>query len=207
MIHHKVEQNSDEWFSLRAGRIGGASIGKIMANYGKAFGQPAKDLAVKLAIEQITGVPIESGYTNGHMERGHEQEPVARAMYEEIMFCDVQPGGYFEHSVDQGVSPDGLVYDDGQIEIKSVIETTHYATIKRGSFDPAYTWQLYYSLMITGREWIDFVSYCATFPPGKRLFVFRVNAKDSDGQFDMINKRINEFRPLVEEAKETIMRQ
>lgn len=46
MIWHDVDQNSDEWMALR-GRVGGSSIGKIMANYGKAFGQPAQDLAVR----------------------------------------------------------------------------------------------------------------------------------------------------------------
>lgn len=206
-IFHQVEQNSDEWFALRCGRVGGSSIGKVMANFGKAFGQPARDLAVRLALEQVTGEKTESGYTNGHMERGHEQEPVARALYEERNFCEVQGGGYFSYFSDEGVSPDGLVYGNGIIEIKSVIETTHFATIKRNSFDPAYSWQIYNELRITGREWIDFVSFCATFPEGKRLFVHRVHAVDCTDKFKMIDDRMAEFRPLVEDAKRTIMEQ
>jgi hypothetical protein len=203
-IYHDIEQNSDEWFLLRAGRVGGSSIGKIMANYGKAFGQPAKDLAVKIAIEQITGKPIESTYTNGHMERGHEQEPIARALYEETTFCDVSNGGYFSMFSDQGVSPDGLVGEDGLIEIKSVIESVHYATVKRNSFDPSYIWQLYYGLMVTGREWVDFVSFCSNFPEGKRLYIHRVEADNCCKEFNMIDVRFSEFRQLVEEAKTTI---
>lgn len=206
-IHYDIEQNTDEWLSMRVGRVGGSSIGKIMANYGKSFGQPAQDLAVKIAIEQITGERNENGYTNVHMERGHEQEPIARALYEEKFFCDVQRGGFFEEGDDVGVSPDGLVYEDGLIEIKSVIETVHFATVKRGKFDPLYQWQLYLNLKVSGREWIDFVSFCATFPEGKRLFVSRVTREECQEQFGMIDTRIDKFRIAVNDAKSIILSQ
>ena len=75
---YDVEQNTDAWLQLRAGKLTSSNLGKVMANYGKAFGDPAKKLAVQIAIEQITGKPQESGYSNDHMDRGHEQEPIAR---------------------------------------------------------------------------------------------------------------------------------
>lgn len=199
-----VEQNTDEWMNLRVGRIGGSSIGKIMANYGKSMGQPAKDLAVKIALEQITGRKTDGGYSNGHMERGHEQEPVARMLYEETYFCEVANGGYFISGEDIGVSPDGIV-DDGIIEIKSVIDTVHYATVKRNKFDPSYQWQLYFNLLVTGKKWIDFVSFCADFPEGKRLFVDRVYPEQCSDYFSMIKSRLEEFRSAVEEAKTVIL--
>jgi len=205
VLFHDVQQNSDEWFQMRVGRVGGSSISKIMANFGKAFGQPAKDFAVKIALEQITGSRSESGYSNAHMERGTLQEPIARALYEDEFFCDVSNGGFFELGQDVGVSPDGLVYEDGQIEIKSVIETTHYATLTRKKFDPAYQWQLYFCLMVTGREWVDFVSFCADFPEGKRLFTDRIYRDKSTDKFEMISTRMNEFRALVNEAKQVIL--
>ena len=90
-----VEQNSDEWFSLRGGKLTSSKLGTIMANYGKAFGEPAKKYAVNIAIEQITGNPISSDYSNDHMERGHEQEPVARMLYEQETFCNVTNGGFW----------------------------------------------------------------------------------------------------------------
>ena len=64
-----VPQNEDEWFDLRVGRVGGSSIGKVMANEGKPFGKPAHDKAVQMALEKIRGRSYESGYTNAHMER------------------------------------------------------------------------------------------------------------------------------------------
>ena len=107
MVWHDVDQNSDEWMALRVGRVGGSSIGRIMANYGKAFGQPAQDLAVRIALEQITGVKSVGGFSNSHTDRGHEQEPVARMLYEAWTFSDVALGGYYAIGDDIGVSPDG----------------------------------------------------------------------------------------------------
>ena len=153
-----IEQNTDEWFDLRVGKLTGSAIGKVMANYGKAFGQPAHDLAVQLAIEQITGNPMLSNYTNAHMERGHEQEPIARAEYERNYFCKVNNGGFF-CTYKTGASPDGRVNCNGIIEIKSVIHSVHFKNIKRGNYDPSYKWQYFFNLKETGAEWIDTISF------------------------------------------------
>ena len=204
MIWRDVQQNSDEWLDMRCGKIGGSSIGKVMANYGKAFGQPAHDLAVKLALEQITGDRQENGYSNEHMERGHEQEPIARKLYEDEYFCDVTNGGFFEEG-DIGFSPDGIC-GDGLIEIKSVIATVHFATVSRGAFDPSYKWQLYFNLRYSTLDFIDFVSFCSSFPEGKKLFVDRVFADKCGEYFLMMDNRLNEFRTLIIEKKQIIMR-
>jgi len=198
-----IDQNTDEWLDMRMGKLTGSSCSKIMANYGKAFGEPAKKAAVQVALEQLTGKRSEGGYSNDHMERGHEQEPVARKLYEDMYFIDVANGGFFDCGK-SGCSPDGLVSDDGVIEIKSVIATTHYATIKLGGFDPSYKWQLYFNLVKTGRDWIDFVSYCAEFPKDKRLYVHRTFKSDCVDQFKMIEEREAEFFSLVDEIKNTI---
>lgn len=202
----EIQQNCDEWLALRAGKVGGSSIGKIMANFGKAFGDPAKKLAVNLAIEQITGEPILSTFSNDHMSRGHEQEPIARAMYEDRYFCDVTNGGFYDNGK-TGMSPDGLVYDDGLLEIKSVIASVQFDTIRRGCIDPKYKWQCAFNLKESGRDWLDYVSFCSEFPEGKRLFVHRITKEDSIELFGKIDKRLSEFWPLVEEKKQLILRQ
>lgn len=199
MIFHDVEQNTDEWLDLRVGKITGSAISKIMANYGKAFGSPAKDYAVQIALERIKGVAQGSSYSNGHMERGHEQEPLARMEYENEFFCDVDNGGFFDCGT-EGCSPDGLVYEDGVIEIKSVIPSVHYQVVKRNDIDPKYKWQLYFNLQKTGREWLDFVSYCHDYPSEKKLFVHRIYAKDCAEFFRQIDIRIAEFEALVTET-------
>ncbi len=198
-----VEQNTDEWMDLRVGRIGGSTIGKIMANYGKAFGNPAKDAATRIALEKIRGKSFEDGYSNAHMERGHEQEPIARKLYEDTYFCDVSNGGYYALNEDMGCSPDGLVYYDGVVEIKSVIETVHFSTIKRGAFDPSYKWQLLFNLSVASQEedrrWIDYVEFCSTFPEGKKLFVQRITRDEYSDEYTMMRTRLSEFRDLVSE--------
>jgi hypothetical protein len=198
-----IEQNTDEWFQLRSGRLTSSKLGVIMANFGKSFGEPAKKYAVNIAVEQITGNPIASNYSNDHMERGHEQEPVARMLYEEETFCEVSNGGFFS-SAFVGCSPDGLVLDCGAIEIKSVISSVHYANVKRQGVDPAYKWQCIANLMFTGRDWLDFVSYCADFPEDKKLFIHRMHKSKCQNEFVMIKDRIEEFKKLVTESKKII---
>jgi hypothetical protein len=199
-----IQQGSDDWLDKRAGKLTGSAIGDIMANYGKAFGNPAHKLAVKLAIEQITGKPIPSEYTNAHMERGHEQEPIARALYEKSYFCEVANGGFFDNGK-TGSSPDGRVIDEnGIIEIKSVIYSVHYDNIKRRSFDPNYKWQYLFNLRETGADWIDTISFCADFPDDSKLYVYRIHAKAVLEGLSMINTREQEFFTLIEEKKNTI---
>jgi hypothetical protein len=198
-----IEQNTDEWYALRGGRLTSSKLGVIMANYGKAFGEPAKKYAVNIAIEQITGSPIASTYSNEHMERGHEQEPVARMMYEEENFCEVLNGGFFKSDF-IGCSPDGLP-PGGVIEIKSVISSVHFSNVKRQTIDPSYKWQCIGNLKFTGREWLDFVSYCAEFPEEKRLYTCRINKRDLEEEYAMLNDRIEQFKKLVIDTKQLIL--
>lgn len=201
---YDIEQNTDEWFALRGGLLTSSKLGVIMANYGKAFGEPAKKYAVNIAIEQITGKPISSNYSNEHMERGHEQEPVARMLYEDENFCDVSNGGFFGSDF-IGCSPDGLVSNDGVIEIKSVISGIHYANVKRQTVDPAYKWQCIGNLKFTGRKWLDFISYCADYPEDKRLYVHRLLVDNLTEEFYQIDLRVSEFKKLVELSKKLIL--
>lgn len=204
MRFHDIEQNTDEWLDLRAGKLTGSGCSKVMANYGKPFGDPAKKLAIDIAIEQITNRRSDSaGFKNSHTQRGHDQEPIARALYEDQNFIDVANGGFFDCGF-SGCSPDGLVGGDGIIEIKSVIASVHYANIKRNNVDPAYKWQIYFNLLKTEREWIDFISFCSDFPLDKQLFVFRINKVECQKEFDMINEREEQFLKLVNEVKENI---
>ena len=201
---HDVPQNEDLWFSMRAGLLTSSKLGTIMANFGKAFGEPAKKYAVNIAIEMITGKPIPSTYTNDHMARGHLEEPIARMMYENDTFYDVTNGGFFGSEF-VGCSPDGLVDDCGVIEIKSVIAPIHFATVKRQSLDPAYRWQCIGNLKFTGRDWLDFVSYCSEFPEGKQLFTHRITPAGLEDEFKMIDLRIAEFKTLVDSVRDKIL--
>lgn len=203
MTFHDVEQNTPEWEELRLGKATASSFGLFMANYGKAFGEPAKDYALRIALERLTGRKAEYSFKNEHMERGHAQEPIARMLYEERYFVDVTNGGFFCHGT-HGDSPDGLIGTDGVYEGKAVIATTHYATIRRGSFDPAYRWQLIGHLDCTSRQWVDFASYCSDFPEDKQLVVYRLHRDECQQELQMLRERRDEFMQLVQSTYERI---
>lgn len=198
-----VLQNTDEWQALRLGKATASQFGTFMANEGKGFGEPAKRYALQLALEITTGKKSEFSFSSEHTERGHEQEPVARMLYEEETFTDVSNGGFFDCG-DYGDSPDGLVGSDGVIEIKSVIAPVHYATLQRGAFDPSYRWQLVGHLDCTGRDWVDFISYCADFPVGKQLIVHRLHRDQCQDEIDRLRARRELFLAHVRETLNTI---
>ena len=198
-----VEQNSDEWLLLRSGKLTGSAIATIMAHADKnIFGEPAKKLAVDIAVQQLTGRIKENGYSNAHMERGHEQEPLARQLYEDECFCDVTNGGFFDNGF-TGCSPDGIV-GKGIIEIKSVIASQQYKTIKKQSFDSAYRWQISFNLKETEADWLDYISFSSEFPLDNQLFVKRVFAKDLTEDFKKIDARLIQFKQLVDTIKDDI---
>ena len=188
---YDMEQNTPEWLSLRLGKVTSSANATFMANVDKGtWGEPAKRLALQIALERITGNRSENGYTNEHMQRGHDQEGIARELYEMHHFVNVENGGFFESDCRRyGDSPDGLVSDEGVIEIKSVIAPVHYANIKRAGHDPAYTWQIVGHMDCTNRAWVDFISYCAEFPEEKQLIVYRLYRKDYLDHIERLRKR------------------
>jgi len=197
VIFHDVEQNSEVWAALRCGKATGSNFGCFMANDGKAFGEPAKRYALQIALEIATGRKAEFSFSNEHTERGHEQEPVARMLYEQENFVAVSNGGFFDWG-SYGDSPDGLIGTDGAVEFKSVIAPTHYATLTRGTFDPAYRWQLVGHLDCAARDWVDFVSYCSDFPEGLQLITHRLHREECEEEIKRLNERRTEFLELVQ---------
>jgi hypothetical protein len=199
-----VEQNSDEWFNMRAGRLTGSNLSVVMANYGKAFGEPAKKYAIDIALEQITGNPTPQIFTNRAMDIGSELEPVAIMMYEQQTFSTVTKGGFY-YSDFIGVSVDGNVCDDGIVEAKvAVSPAAHFHRIASCKIDSAYKWQCIGNLFYTDRQWIDFVSYCPLYPDGKQLFTIRLHRGQFSAEFNQIEKRVQQFKELVAESKEKI---
>lgn len=205
MKWHNVEQNSPEWELAKLGKASSSGYAKFMANYGKPFGEPAHRYALQIALERVTGRKAEHSFRNDEMERGHEQEPVARMLYEEMFFCEVANGGFFDFG-EYGDSPDGLVGDDGVIEIKSVIASTHEATIKRGAPDPAYKWQLA-GHFDSGRKWVDYLSYCSDYPEWNQLVVYRVYRDEMADEIAKLHERRAEFLALVAVKESEILAQ
>ncbi|WP_461521572.1 lambda exonuclease family protein [Porticoccus sp.] len=200
---HDIEQNTDDWLDMRAGRLTSSNMAKVMANYGKAFGDPAKRLASEIALGRITGKAPSNGYSNEHMERGNEQEPLARMKYQEFNFVDVTNGGFFCDDF-LGCSPDGRV-GKNTIEIKSVIASVHTEYVAGQKIPSAYKWQCISNVIFTGADWLDFVSYCADFPPDKQLFIYRLYRESIEAEAKQMMERIEQFRELVDKQVDVIM--
>lgn len=192
MIHH-IDQNTDEWFALRMGKITSSNFGSIMANYPNKWGNPAIQYAMRVAIESKTNVSIET-YKNDFMEKGLERESDARELYQDLTFTEVLPGGFCEVGR-FGSSSDGLV-DDGLIEIKSVKYNTHFERLIKKGFDTSYQWQIRGQMWLYDKPWCDFVSYCPEMPHNKQLYICRVE-RDITEEDKMIF-RLNEFAQVVD---------
>lgn len=153
MITVDCIQGSDEWFEARLGKITASNFHKVL---NKKTGRGLYML--KLAAERLTGCREES-YKNDIMEYGNETEQEARQYYETANDRKVEQVGFVMRDDDVGCSPDGLVGDDGMIEIKCPLSSTHIATILSGKMPTTHIPQVQGALWVTGREWCDFISY------------------------------------------------
>lgn len=197
-VKHIVEQGTEEWFDLRKGKITASVIKDIMGIRG--IGKSANTLAMKIAYEYCTDFEIER-FSTADTERGNELEPVARAKYEDDFNVRVDEGGFFSLD-DLGVSPDGLVGDEGLTEIKCPAYKNHMKVLKSQDVDPQYVPQIQFQLLVTGRKWCDFISYCEQMPEGKQLFVKRVYADPKYQQ--LIMERIEALREMIQDWKNVL---
>lgn len=173
----QAEQRSPEWFAARCGLPTASRFADVISQ-GKD-GAPSTTRAkyiIQLALERVTGLKAES-VSSPAMDVGVEREPLARAAYETLTGNLVTEVGLCLHDeVECGASPDGLVGDDGLIEIKCPQPLAHagYLRLPKGSCPPAYRAQVQGQMWITGRLWCDFISFNPDFPERARLAVRRV---------------------------------
>lgn len=157
-------QGSPEWFSARCGIPTASNFDRIITSTGKPSAQRTKYL-YQLAGERITGKPEET-YQNGAMQRGKEMEAEARNFYDltatEII---MQVGLCLTDNGLVGASPDGLVGSDGCLEIKCPLMATHVGYLLNGELPTEYFQQVHGELYVTGRKWIDFMSYYPRMAP------------------------------------------
>ena len=168
-------QGSAEWLQARLGKVTASRIADVMAKTKSGYSTSRKNYCVELALERIKGSREES-FTNAAMAWGTEQEPLARAAYESHTGEIVNEIGMVMHPVMEmcAASPDGLVGDDGLIEIKNPNSSTHIETIFAGKPDSKYVYQMAWQMACTGRQWCDYVSYDSRMPDYARLFIKRI---------------------------------
>lgn len=159
MIIVDVVQGTPEWKAARLGVPTASGFDKIITTKGEPSKQAQKYM-YQLAAERITGI-AEEGYQNGAMQRGSEMEAEARAMYELITGNEVKTDGvcFFDEGKLYGCSPDGLIGDDGLVEIKCPTSAVHVAYLLNGGLPTEYFQQVQGQLLVTGRKYVDFFSF------------------------------------------------
>ena len=187
-----MEQGSTEWFAARLGKVTASRVADVIAKTKTGYSTSRENYMAQLVCERMTGTQGES-YSNAAMQWGTDQEPLARAAYEAAKDVLVDEVGFIVHPtiIAAGASPDGLVGDDGLIEIKCPNTATHIDTLLSEKVPSKYNTQMQWQMVCTGRKWCDFVSFDPRMPEGLQLFIQRV---DFDEQYvKMLEAEITEF--------------
>mgnify|MGYP003648924190 FL=1 len=159
-IIHDCLQGSQEWLNMRLGKITASRFKDVMTNgRGSAPSKTAESYMIELAIEAVTGKSLPF-FENDAMRHGTETEPQARAMYEFISGNDVTEVAFIEHNEFVGVSPDGIIGNDGLIEIKCPTTKTQVERyLNSVGLPDDYKWQVHGQIWVAEREWCDFLSF------------------------------------------------
>jgi putative phage-type endonuclease len=168
-MHYDIEQGTDAWRKLRMGKITASVVDNLLTStYKVSKDKKIKLFAYNLAAERITG-RLTDTFESFDMQRGKEEEPIARKLYEESTGNRVQQVGFIENGI-LGFSPDGLVGEDGIIEIKCVQQKFHVKAFAENEIPAQHVLQIQTGLLVSGRAWCDFIQYSNGMP----LFVKRM---------------------------------
>lgn len=191
-----VEQGTDEWHAARLGRATASRFKDVMTKIRLGEAAAVKNYRAELSAEQLTG-NREELFTTAAMQWGIDNEPVARLRYELASGNDVEETGFFAHpDIMTGASPDGLVGDDGLLEIKCPNTATHIETLRKRKLPSQYYWQVMGQMWLTGRKWCDFVSFDPRLPENAQYICIRVDRDDK--AIAELEEEIKEFLLSVE---------
>lgn len=195
----EIEQGSPDWFAIRLGKVTASRVADVIAKTKSGYSTSRANYAAQLIAERLTGKVAES-YSNAAMQWGTEQEPEARLAYEFRHDAEVQQVAFVDHPTIPmtGASPDGLIGDEGMIEIKCPITATHLDTLRFGDIPTKYETQMLWQMACTGRKWCDFVSYDPRLPENMRLFVKRLFRDDT--KIAELEAEVKDFLREVEDS-------
>lgn len=199
-----IEQGTEQWHAMRLGKATASRIADIIAKgKGGAESKSRLNYRAELVVERLTQTATE-GFTSGAMQWGTEQEPNARIIYETEYGMSVSQAAFIDHpSIEMtGASPDGLVGDDGLVEIKCPNTATHIATLRGGKIDARYLTQMQWQMACTGRAWCDFVSYDPRMPEALQMHVQRVQ-RDQE-RIEELEAAVSAFLSEVDEEMKAL---
>jgi len=167
MIVHRCKQYSDEWWEVRRGIATASEAKRIVTPKDWKFAAAARKYAFELIAQEYDhDYGNKQEYVTASMRNGRILEPQSRRFYEFETGCDVEEVGFVTTDDKHfGCSPDGLCGDDGGAEFKNPDPSTHVEWLWNGVVPPEHLPQVHWSLVVTGREWWDFMSHYSGLPP------------------------------------------
>jgi putative phage-type endonuclease len=187
-----MEQQTSAWFEARLGKVTASRVADVIAKTKTGYSASRDNYMAQLICERLTGQKGES-FTNAAMEHGTQTEPLARSAYENARNLLVKEVGFINHPRIEmsGASPDGLVADDGLVEIKCPNTATHIDTLLSGKVPTKYITQMQWQMLCCQRKWCDFVSFDNRLPEHLQLFVQEV---EFDQEYcAMLEKEVTQF--------------
>ena len=175
-----MDQGSDAWFEARMGKVTASRVADILAKTKSGYSASRDNYLAQLVCERLTG-QREEFFTSAAMQHGTDTEPLARAAYESLKDVLVDEVGFVPHPsiIMAGASPDGLVGDNGLLEIKCPNTATHIAFLLDGKIPLKYQLQMAWQMACCGRQWVDYASFDPRMPEYLRLKVVRYVAADA----------------------------
>lgn len=177
-----MEQRSEEWFAQRRGKVTASRIGDILSTLRNGnWAASRKNYAAQLVTERLTGKDPEP-FINEHIQWGIDQEAPAREAYTKATGNAVEEVGFVDHPTIglAGASPDGLIGEEGLVEIKCPTTATHIERLLGAEIPEAYRLQMLWQMACTGRRWCDFVSFDPRLPEDMQVFIQRFERDDKE---------------------------
>ncbi|WP_273721239.1 MULTISPECIES: lambda exonuclease family protein [unclassified Bartonella] len=202
-----MQQRTAEWFQARLGKVTASNIYNVISKTAK--GTPTskyEDYKIKLITERLTG-QTSPYYETEDMRWGIENEEDALREYAFIYDTQVTQCGFIQHPTIQmaGASPDGLIDEDGLIEIKCPRSTNHMRFIIDNEIKPEYLAQMQFQMACTRRKWCDFISYDPRFTGNSSLFRMKIKRiHRDDKQIEQINQAVESFLTEIEQEIQRI---
>ncbi|WP_019223384.1 lambda exonuclease family protein [Bartonella rattaustraliani] len=205
-----MEQRTAEWFRARLGKVTASNIYNIMSKTAKGLPTSKyEDYKIKLITERLTGEASPS-YETEDMRWGIEHEDDALQEYGFIYDANIVKCGFIQHPTIEmaGASPDGLIGDDGLIEVKCPRSVNHMRFFMDSQIKPEYLAQMQFQMACTGRKWCDFISYDPRFTDQKahlRMKIKRINRDEE--QIQKMNQAVEIFLEEIERDLKQILTQ
>lgn len=195
-----IEQGTPEWFAQRLGKVTASRVSDIIAKTKTGVAASRVNYMAQLVAERLTGQAADT-FKSGAMQHGTETEPQARMAYEAETGLMVTEVAMIQHGTIEmaGASPDGLVGEDGLVEIKCPNTSTHIATLMADKAPSQYIPQMQWQMACTGRAWCDFVSFDPRMPEDMQLFIKRVQRDNA-----LIAEYEAEVVKFLAEVQETV---